>query len=472
MTFIRGLFPRKFGRIFRTSTDLLIKEYKRLFANARFSDLYRVEAAAPPCDLHVLSTRMDDGRRCVMDRKGASLGPSTMLEGDLDLSFAVACSSAFPPMFSPLLIDRSEFPQLGDTVYAVTDGGIVDNLGFESASIALAEAYEDVGEVIVSDASGPLKERTNRTFWWFFARLTRVTDILMNTISTARNEKIAVGDGSRRISHLSIQDRFDSVPGLALPAVVQKSVPYIRTDLDLFSHDEILALQCHGCGVAAKHAVGQPDARPIAADAAFYPVWAPEAASDANSLKGSERLKRRLFAWRDWAGYPPAAIALILLLYVTLGPVAIAYIIRDVEQTAAISADDVALWYHQAHNEGEELKLRLAKAEAMIATQARALNISSCTPSTAVIRYAVSTERSGQSEWKPEASSQPAFCREFIETLRASEPPGSVFRIAKSSEERQDSCLPFRCIEHRYACTVTVLREPIPQPSNETACAL
>jgi NTE family protein len=53
-----------------------------------------------------------------------------VLRPDLQLSRAVAASSAFPPVFDPLTLTKDEYPPQGDVEYVtLTDGGVYDNLG-------------------------------------------------------------------------------------------------------------------------------------------------------------------------------------------------------------------------------------------------------------------------------------------------------------------------------------------------------
>ena len=70
---------------------------------------------------------------------------------DFPISRAVAASSAFPPVFPPLKIDRSEYPAAGVDYVTLTDGGVYDNLGVNP----LLRKRNALDYLIVSDAGKP-----------------------------------------------------------------------------------------------------------------------------------------------------------------------------------------------------------------------------------------------------------------------------------------------------------------------------
>ena len=83
----------------------------------------------------------------------------------VDLATVLAASSAFPPVFPPVVLkldpssfQRSEYSDLFDREdlkhkVSLTDGGVYDNLGVHSIST--------FGTMLVSDASGPLEAGTD-----------------------------------------------------------------------------------------------------------------------------------------------------------------------------------------------------------------------------------------------------------------------------------------------------------------------
>lgn len=80
--------------------------------------------------------------------------------GDFPLCKAVAASSAFPPVFPPLKLDKSIYNAAGVDYVTLTDGGVYDNLGVNP----VFRARNSLDYVIVSDAGKPfeLSERPTR----------------------------------------------------------------------------------------------------------------------------------------------------------------------------------------------------------------------------------------------------------------------------------------------------------------------
>ena len=70
---------------------------------------------------------------------------------DFPISRAVAASSAFPPVFPPLRIDRDNYPVTDVDYVTLTDGGVYDNLGVNP----LFRTRNNVHYAFVSDAGKP-----------------------------------------------------------------------------------------------------------------------------------------------------------------------------------------------------------------------------------------------------------------------------------------------------------------------------
>lgn len=70
---------------------------------------------------------------------------------DFPVSRAVAASSAFPPVFPPLKVDRSEYPVAGVDYVTLADGGVYDNLGVNP----LLRKRNALDYLLVSDAGKP-----------------------------------------------------------------------------------------------------------------------------------------------------------------------------------------------------------------------------------------------------------------------------------------------------------------------------
>lgn len=104
------------------------------------------------------------------------------------LSRAVAASSAFPPVFPPLRLDRSDYPADGADFICLTDGGVYDNLGVNP----LLRDRNALDYVIVSDGGKPFSivERPTETG---SAVLVEAIDILMEQVRGLQFRRLELG---------------------------------------------------------------------------------------------------------------------------------------------------------------------------------------------------------------------------------------------------------------------------------------
>jgi NTE family protein len=122
---------------------------------------------------------------------------------NIELAIAVGASSAFPPVLSPLELDLKEsdyVPNSGDglqhapftTQVVLTDGGVYDNLGLETA-------WKRYDTILVSDAGGlyAAEEDPDRD-WLNHAR--RVLDLIDNQVRSLRKRQVieSFQNGSRK----------------------------------------------------------------------------------------------------------------------------------------------------------------------------------------------------------------------------------------------------------------------------------
>jgi NTE family protein len=156
---------------------------RHLFGRATLQDL-PPEKDAPRFVFYAASLQTGAGvrmmRRYVADYKVGWRLPRPRIR----LADAIAASSAFPPVFSPMIIptDPDKWRKwknakpgstLDDPCFrsrlVLTDGGVYDNLGLE----AIWDTYDTV---LVSDASAPLKaDPTPSSLWaWLTARVLSV----------------------------------------------------------------------------------------------------------------------------------------------------------------------------------------------------------------------------------------------------------------------------------------------------------
>jgi NTE family protein len=112
---------------------------------------------------------------------------------DIELAVAVGASSAFPPFLSPVILKVKEdqfAPGTGDDLQAppyttrlvLTDGGVYDNLGLETA-------FKRCRTLLVSDAGGQMQpeEKPNED-WGLHSK--RVLDLVDNQVRNLRKRQL------------------------------------------------------------------------------------------------------------------------------------------------------------------------------------------------------------------------------------------------------------------------------------------
>lgn len=162
------------------------------------------------------------------------------------LAVAVAASSAFPPVLSPveIKVDPNEWRErpgaihYGDPAYtqtlSLTDGGAYDNLGLETT--------DDFKTVIVSDAGAPFgMEETASSFWPKQAM--RALDIATDQARSLRKRLLFAE--CRAEGRIPVYSGIDSVPTaypaaqvLAADPIVIAGLARLRTRLNPFSEPE------------------------------------------------------------------------------------------------------------------------------------------------------------------------------------------------------------------------------------------
>jgi predicted acylesterase/phospholipase RssA len=305
------LFLRSFSR-----SNLLWGEYRRLFGNKELSDLQNDSKPKP--ELHILATDTEEGRLVSFSADGVRMSlNSAALGKSIEVAFAVAASSAFPPLFPPLSIEN---PVLGRSKYEkrvvsamFTDGGVYDNLGIAKLK-ELQRSQENSRYIFVSDAGAPFKLQSNR-LKWVIDRTVRTTDILMKRVGALEQDVPCVA--------AKLADS-DPAPGSVFKENHYAQVARIRTDLDVFNEQEINALMICGFELA-KQAwnAGVVSGKLIAGtNAPDVPdTWKTAVTRDGRispKLEGSDR--RRLFSWAwGWPGFTSLALPVAWLVAIIVG---------------------------------------------------------------------------------------------------------------------------------------------------------
>jgi Patatin-like phospholipase len=203
----------------------------------------------------------------------------TISADSFPLAKAVAASSAFPPLFPPVALSKSDFPHLTEKEFIaigpdyLTDGGVFDNLGANPIrQLVDTGVYPGFGSIILSDATAVFDYLGSTKYFWLFTRTSRTTDILMYRLATLENELWRSYSRSACLAFKigEIVQSIDLAPresggkaGVepvrrlsAQPKAVQGLCRRVRTDLDQFDADVMLALMRHGYEVAASTIVG------------------------------------------------------------------------------------------------------------------------------------------------------------------------------------------------------------------------
>jgi len=165
----------------------------------------------------------------------------------VELASAVAASSAFPPILSPLRLklDPPSFSPEGrgvnfkepfDTDAVLSDGGVYDNLGLETA-------WKSCKTVLVSDGGGQMQAEPSVHGDWIRQAI-RVNSVIDNQVRDLRKRETIAGyqRGERDGSYWGIRSEtasFGPPPG-SLPCPPQQTAVLAATATRLCAMDAIL----------------------------------------------------------------------------------------------------------------------------------------------------------------------------------------------------------------------------------------
>jgi NTE family protein len=175
---------------FKTAGEFLSDRYdKDLFCGAMLKDIPKAVTGQAPKFIFY-ATNIQTGRSFRFRQDMVAdyvLGISRTV--DVSLADVVAASSAFPPIFSPIVLKTDpatwekplkDIPSLGDLRRRIVlaDGGVYDNMGLESL-------VDNVDIILVSDAGAPF-EIDESPFEDNLLQLGRVRDILIDQTRALR----------------------------------------------------------------------------------------------------------------------------------------------------------------------------------------------------------------------------------------------------------------------------------------------
>jgi NTE family protein len=230
----------------RTISESLIGAYrKHLFARATLQAL----PSDPPGPRFVMNaTSVQTGALWRFSKPYmADYKVGMIYDPDVELAVAVAASSAFPPVLSPLrlALDPSTFSQEGrgplheppyTTNAVLTDGGVYDNLGLETA-------WKRYSTILISDGGGQMQpEPAPHGDWTRHAM--RITSVIDNQVRDLRKRQAISSflSGERQGAYWGIRSHvadFGPPPGsLACPPAL--TLRLAQTPTRLRAMDDVL----------------------------------------------------------------------------------------------------------------------------------------------------------------------------------------------------------------------------------------
>lgn len=318
---------------------LLRREYGWLLGHGPLVDCYRPKPGGKvPPDLHLLSTNFSTGDLCRFSKAGFAMENDEQpdLPWDiLPLTYAVAASSAFPPLFPPMQLDRemigaSEI-DFRNTVY-LSDGGVFDNLGYESFSMLRQAGKALANVVVISNASGAFNFDLRNRFSFIVARNVRATEIMMQRVA---GQTLSAARTAAGVAVVDVNIATTVREPLGLSDTVQRQIQHIRTDLDRFSKSEIDLLAGHGSRVCRKRLdeEGVPPARSaLAPDAA-----APDTRALSEIARRAASRTWGFFNATDWTSYALSAIIVVFASSILSLPFAYAWLAKTHVENVALN---------------------------------------------------------------------------------------------------------------------------------------
>jgi NTE family protein len=230
------------GLVLGGAADRIAHEYRNyLFGNATLQDLPPGKPTFVINATNMQSKALVRFTRAYMWdwRVGEIENPS------IELAVAVAASSAFPPVLSPLelRLDPKQFkPNTGHDLQrepftsdmVLTDGGVYDNLGLETA-------WKNYKTIWVSDGGGMYAPEEHPHRDWVRHTL-RVLDLLDNQVRNLIKRQLidSYKAGVRSGAYWSIWEdilAFDSVPSLTCPLSKTTKIAQTSTRLEGLDSD-------------------------------------------------------------------------------------------------------------------------------------------------------------------------------------------------------------------------------------------
>jgi len=232
-----------FGKV----SDAVAKKYDRkLFNGAKLADLPNDKADEGPRFI-LYATNLQTGTNFRFSRPYLADWHLGIYEDDsIPIARAVAASSAFPPVLSPVILktDPAKWTKgpPNDSLYqklrkriVLTDGGVYDNMGLEAI-------WDRCEVVLVSDAGGPFAITEKQNAFWG-SQLPRVRNIMMEQTRALRRRMVMIELTSGRKSGAfwgtkTKIDDFELADAMTKDSARSAALKDIRTRLNPFKDRE------------------------------------------------------------------------------------------------------------------------------------------------------------------------------------------------------------------------------------------
>jgi predicted acylesterase/phospholipase RssA len=243
------------NRLARSRTGRLVRAYRDFYGEQPLHNLQQPDRpwlALVATDLYN-SSRIyfsHDGMRRISIADGARQEPFPQ-KIELDIAFAVAASSCFPPVFRALVLDYNVLKVRWDKFklrLRLQDGGVHDNLGLRALQYIAPPENVSLGTIHASYATNPPDIREPRT-GLLADRLRALSIFTQGELAEIANDIATLAGAKPMIVKLGHYVPEDG-PHM-LNTATQTALMSFRTDLDAPTWQELYALMAHGYQVAA-----------------------------------------------------------------------------------------------------------------------------------------------------------------------------------------------------------------------------
>jgi NTE family protein len=232
---------------FKSAGDFLVDTYERaLFGDTTLKDLPAAGDGVPQFTFYATSLQTGRSVRLRQDKIADYLiGESSRVV--VSLATAVAASSAFPPVFSPIILETDPADWTGDERVlpnaealrrrvVLADGGIYDNMGLEALT---GRQPSDI--VLASDAGAPF-EFDEDPAEDYVRQLGRVRDILIDQTRALRKRALVESfvAGRRAGAYWGVTtdiDEYGAAGALARSNALTQSLDQVPTRLTAFDEE-------------------------------------------------------------------------------------------------------------------------------------------------------------------------------------------------------------------------------------------